>query len=199
MKKYICRFFFNIVRHAAPSEKRIVGKLFKKLRVLFAKGFIRHCGKNVNIEHGAIFSSKLSIGDNSGVGIDCVCGGEVIIGNDVMMAPECVIISRNHEFSSIDIPMRLQGYKEAQPCVIGDDVWIGRRVMIMPGVSIGSHSIIAAGAVVTNDVPEYAIVGGVPAKVIKYRKNMENSGGELLILLPLFPCCMQVLYCILQQ
>ena len=56
---------------------------------------IKKCGKNVNIEHGAIISSKLSIGDNSGVGIDCVCGGELIIGNNVMMGPECVFFQDN--------------------------------------------------------------------------------------------------------
>ena len=182
MRKYICRFFFNVFRHFAHSQKGLRGKAAKKLRAFFAKGFIRHCGKNVNIEHGAIISSKLSIGDNSGVGVDCVCGGEVTIGDDVMMAPECVIFSTNHEFSDPDKPMRLQGYQEPRPCVIGDDVWIGRRVMIMPGVTIGSHSIIAAGAVVTKDVPEYAIVAGVPAKIIKYRKNEEISSGEQMML-----------------
>ena len=174
MIKYISRFFFSIARHLPSSTNPIFGKMSKAIRVFFAKGFIKHCGKNVNIEQGATITSKLSIGDNSGVGVDCICGGEVIIGNDVMMGPECVIISRNHEFSRTDIPMRLQGYEEAKTCTIGDDVWIGRRAMIMPGVTIGSHSIIAAGAVVTKDVPEYAIVGGVPAKVIKYRKDIDN-------------------------
>lgn len=179
--KYICRFFFNIARYLPSSQKGIVGKISKNIRALFAKGFIKKCGKNVNIEHGAVISSKLIIGDNSGVGVDCVCGGEVIIGNDVMMAPECVIISRNHEFLKTDVPMRLQGYRAEQSCIIGDDVWICRRVMIMPGISIGSHSIIAAGAVVTKDVPEYAIVAGVPAKVVKYRKinKIETGGGGI--------------------
>lgn len=91
-----------------------------------------------------------------------------------MMGPECVIFSRNHEFSDLDTPMRLQGYKDSAPCVIGDDVWIGRRVMIMPGVHIGNHCIIGAGAVVTKDVPDWAIVAGNPAVVKKYRKNIED-------------------------
>lgn len=167
--KYICRILFNIFRHLPPSRNKFFGKIAKKLRAATAKGFIRKCGKNVNIEHGAVISSKLSIGDNSGIGVDCACGGELIIGKDVMMGPECVIFSRNHEFADINVPMRLQGYQKAEPCVIGDDVWIGRRVMIMPGVTIGKGAILAAGAVVTKDVPEYAIVGGVPAKVLKFR------------------------------
>ena len=170
MKKYICKVLFVMFRHWPASQKGIFGKVSKFLRAASAKGFIRKCGKNVNIEHGAVISSKLSIGDNSGVGIDCICGGEVTIGNDVMMGPECVIISRNHAFADTEIPMRLQGYQDPKPCKIGNDVWIGRRVMIMPGVTIGNGVIIAAGAVVTKDVPDYAIVGGVPAKIIKKRK-----------------------------
>lgn len=87
-----------------------------------------------------------------------------------MMAPNCTIYSRNHEFSDTEKPMMFQGYKETQPVEIGDDVWIGGNVTILPGVKIGSHSIIGACAVVTKDVPEYAIVAGNPATVKKYRK-----------------------------
>ncbi len=174
MKKYICRILYNMFRHLPPSQTIILGKISKFLRSSTAKGFIKSCGKNVNIEHGAQISSKLSIGDNSGIGIDCVCGGELIVGNDVMMGPECVIFSRHHNFSNTEIPMRLQGYQQPKPCTIGNDVWIGRRVMIMPGVKIGNGVIIGAGAVVTKDVPDYAVVGGVPAKVLKYRCDETN-------------------------
>ena len=170
MKKYVFRFLYFLFRNLPSSQNEFLGELSKKLRGFAVKGFVKKCGKNVNIEHGAIISSKLSIGDNSGIGVDCVCGGELTIGNDVMMGPEVVILSRNHEYSNVDIPMRLQGYMEEQPCIIGDDVWIGRRVMIMPGVTIGKGSVIAAGAVVTKDVPEFAVIGGVPGKVVKYRK-----------------------------
>lgn len=172
MKKYACRLLFSMFRYL-PQSNKLFGKMSKKLRALAAKGFIRSCGENVNIERGATISSKLSIGDNSGIGVNCTCGGELTVGNDVMMGPECVIISRNHEFSNTDIPMRLQGYRQEQPCVIGNDVWIGRRVMIMPGVTIGNGVVIAAGAVVTKDVPDFAVIGGVPAKIIKYRKEVK--------------------------
>lgn len=66
-----------------------------------------------------------------------------------------------------------QGSLPKQKVTIGNDVWIGTRVVILPGVHIGNGSIIAAGAVVSKDVPKYAVVGGVPAKVIKYRKPNE--------------------------
>lgn len=170
MIKYISRFLYGIFKYF-PESTKFGGKFSRWLRRITAKGFIRKCGKKVNIEKGAIIGSKLSIGNNSGVGVNCVCGGEITIGDDVMMGPEVVIFSRNHQFSSIDTPMRLQGYTESKPCIIGNDVWIGRRAMIMPGVKIGNGVVIAAGAVVTKDVPDYAVVGGVPAKIIKYRNS----------------------------
>ena len=172
--KYMCRFLFSIFRNLPSSQTRFFGKAAKKMRALAAKGFVRSCGKNVNIEHGAIISSKLSTGDNSGVGIDCVCAGELVIGNDVMMEPD-IICSRNHAYSDSNIPMRLQGYTKEEPCSIGDDVWIARKVMIMPGITIGKGLAIAAGAVVTKDVPEFAAFSGNPGKVIKAGGSMVSN------------------------
>lgn len=86
-----------------------------------------------------------------------------------MMGPDVIIITGNHEFNRIDIPMRDQGETRPESVVIDDDVWIGTRSIILPGVHIEKGAIIGAGAVVTKDVPEYAVVGGNPAKVIKYR------------------------------
>lgn len=145
----------------------------KKWRTLFAKRIIKHCGENVNIERCAVFTPDLSIGDNSGIGINCEVYGPVTIGNDVMMGPEVVIYTSGHKTDRIDIPMRLQGGTEAKPVTIGNDVWIGRRVMIMPGVSIGNGCVIGAGAVVTKDVPDYCVVAGVPAKIVKERVPKE--------------------------
>ena len=112
----------------------------------------------------------MEIGDRSGVGINAKMHGKVIIGNDVMMGPECIIYTQNHDFSRTDIPMNKQGFSEEKPVIIGDDVWIGGRVIILPGVNVGKGAIIGAGSVVTKDVPEYAIVAGNPATVKKYRK-----------------------------
>ena len=92
-----------------------------------------------------------------------------------MMGPECYIYTRSHSFDRTDIPMMEQGYGEVKPVVIGNDVWIGSRVTIMPGVHIGNGVIIGASAVVTKDVPDYAVVGGSPAKTLKMRKNSENK------------------------
>ena len=141
----------------------------KWLRGIYAKAIIKSMGKNVNIERNAVFSPGLSIGDNSGIGVNCEVYGSVTIGHNVMMGPEVVIYTRSHSHDRTDITMIEQGFEDEKPVTIGNDVWIGRRVMLMPGVNIGNGVIIGAGAVVTKDVPDYCIVGGVPAKVIKER------------------------------
>lgn len=85
------------------------------------------------------------------------------------MGPDVTILSQTHNIERTDIPMGKQGMREAE-VIIGNDVWIGMRSIIMPGVKIGDGAVIGAGAVVTKDVLDYAIVGGVPARIIKYRK-----------------------------
>lgn len=124
-----------------------------------------------------MFSKKLSIGDNSVIGVRCMFSGKVRIGNNVMIAPEVFIYARNYAHGCTDIPMVQQGYEEERPVVIEDDVWIGARATILPGVTIGKGSIVGASAVVTKDVPPYAIVGGNPARVLK-RRNATQELSE---------------------
>ena len=88
-------------------------------------------------------------------------------GRYVTIGDNCLI--NNHGFYTREMPIKEQDYLDA-PIVIGDDVWIGAGAIILAGVTIGRGAIIAAGAVVNKDVPEYAIVGGVPAKILKYRE-----------------------------
>lgn len=169
IRRAICyRLYIYFGRHLPSS---VNSGFSKRIRYLLAKGFLEQCGRNVNIEHGAQFDSSLKIGSNSGIGINCVCGGLASVGENVMMGPECVMLPHFHAFDRLDIPMCEQGFQPAKPIRIGNDVWIGTRVIIMPGITIGDHSIIGAGAVVTKDVPEYAIVGGCPAKIIRMRNE----------------------------
>lgn len=141
----------------------------RKLREICGKWMLDHCGVNVNIEKGALFEHHIKLGDNSGIGIRSQIEDYVSIGNNVMMGPECMIFTRNHEFSDKTQPMCTQGFSEVHPVVIEDDVWIGARVIILPGVHVGRGSILGAGAVVTKDVEPYSIVGGNPAKLLKKR------------------------------
>ncbi len=143
----------------------------RKFRYWTASKFVNQCGENVNFEKGAKFNPELSIGNNSGVGVNCLISGETYIGNDVMMGPDCIMYSYSHAHSRLDIPMSEQGFEEPTPIHIGNDVWIGARVIVLPGVTIGNHVIVGAGAVVTKDIPDYAIVGGSPARIIRMRNE----------------------------
>ena len=143
----------------------------RKLRALCGKMILAKCGKNVNIERRAVFSSQVELGDFSGIGIHATISGRCVIGSDVMMGPHCTIYTRNHKFDDVTRSMRGQRFQEEKAVIIGDDVWIGGHVIILPGVRIGSHSIVGAGAVVTKDVPEWAIAAGNPAVVKKFRNG----------------------------
>lgn len=166
-KKKLLFLLYKFTAQWLPISQR--SRLAKKIRAFYGRKIAKSFGKNVNIERNAYFTPLLEIGDNSGVGINCEIYGPVKIGNNVMMGPEVVIYTNGHAHERTDIPMVEQGSSEVLPVVIGDDVWIGRRAMIMPGVKIGNGVIIGAGAVVTKDVPDFVIVGGVPAKIVKNR------------------------------
>ena len=145
------------------------GYRFRRFLVRF---IFEECGSNVIVKQNAYFGkgNGIKIGDNSQIGERSFIGAYTIIGQDVIMAPEVVVWSVTHKFDRTDIPINKQEGTAHNPVVIGDDVWIGQRAMIMPGVKIGSHSVVGAGAVVTKDVPEWAVVAGVPAKVVRMRK-----------------------------
>lgn len=129
------------------------------------------CGKEVIVKDHCYFGNgdRLSVGDRSQLGQNCRINGRVTIGKDVVMGPDVVIMATSHEYSRLDIPINQQGSKLENPIFIGNDCWIGTRVIILPGVTIGNHCIVAAGAVVTKSFPDNCIIGGIPAKFIKSR------------------------------
>lgn len=94
-------------------------------------------------------------------------GADITIGDDVRIAAEVVIMTRDHKFGGkdIDTPLLEKGYVH-KPVTVGKLSWIGRRAILLPGVTLGRNVIVAAGAVVTKDVADFAIVGGIPARVI---------------------------------
>lgn len=108
----------------------------------------------------------VTIGDHTRIGIHSTIIGPVCIGSHVHLAQGITVTALNHNFTNTDQRIDQQGIT-TQQVVIGDDVWIGANSVILPGVTIGHHCVVAAGAVVTKDVPDYCVVGGVPAKVIK--------------------------------
>lgn len=168
LKRIIGRILY-IVASKMPEYSSIqIGQT--AFRKLSGNLILEKCGVKVNIEKGAVFASSVELGDRSGLGVNCRISGKVVIGRDVMMGPNVSFYTRNHAFSRIDIPMSQQGFSVEKPVIICDDVWIGANSILLGGVIVGKGAVIGAGAVVTKDVPEYAIVGGNPAKVLKYRK-----------------------------
>ncbi|MGH2726710.1 MAG: acyltransferase [Actinomycetota bacterium] len=163
--------YHGVARLLPWSGARILGRSSKRLRAWSGGRLLARCGENVNIEHGVILENARSseLGSNSGLGIDARLG-TFKIGSNVMMGPDVVFVSLNHEFGNADVPMIQQGFGTDQPVIVEDDVWIGARVVVLPGRRIGTGSVVGAGAVVTADVPPYSIVGGNPARVIKDRR-----------------------------
>lgn len=138
-------------------------------------------GQNFSIGRGSIIEctgvlrelgDELVIGENVGIAANAFIAvrGRVEIGDDTIFGPNVSIHAENHVFDNKDTPIRLQG-SSRKGVKIGKDCWIGSKAVILDGVTIGDHAIVAAGAVVNKDVPAYAIVGGVPAKEISTRNK----------------------------
>ncbi|MEM9773222.1 MAG: acyltransferase [Chloroflexota bacterium] len=127
--------------------------------------------------YGREIGEGLSVGDYSNIGPYSYigCSGYIEIGNNVLMGPRVGLFAENHNFNKLDLTIREQGVTRHQ-IIIEDDCWIASGSVITANVCVGTGSIVASGAVVTSDVPPYSIVGGVPAKVIGWRKK-ENSNG----------------------
>ncbi len=181
----------------------IPGRLGIMLRLLWARLTLPDCGARVRIGKGVIFGGRenISLGNRvtimSGVAfhadgggkvsvgsrvsfsyhalVDAADGGVIQIGNDVMIGPNVVIRAADHGHDLVTVPMSQQGHREGM-IVIESDVWIGANAVITRNVTIGSGSIVGAGAVVTQDVPVRVVVGGVPAKIL--RQRYEHSEPE---------------------
>lgn len=124
--------------------------------------------------HAALHSHVgfIEMGRNVYVGPQSILRGDggLTIGDDVLISPQVVIMSANHIFTRTDVPIRLQS-ETRKGIVIGDDVWIGAGAKILDGVAIARGAVIGAGAVVTREIPPFAIAVGVPARVIGYRRG----------------------------
>lgn len=165
--------YYGLLKHMPQYLHN--GSELRNLRSSVCRHIFSKCGNNVNIKKGASFGlgKNIEIGNNSDIGLNayiagCDNGGKLIIGNDVIMAPKVSILTLKHNYKLKDRPIRTQGFDDST-VVIEDDVWIGYKAIILPGVRLGKGSVIAAGSVVSKDVEPYTVVGGVPARFIKKR------------------------------
>lgn len=132
---------------------------------------VKSCGKDLRVNGPCIFSGEIKLGNNCNFnGMKILGEGSVTIGDNFHSGIECMIITQNHNYDNGNaIPYDNTYIKKN--IMIGDNVWLSNRVSIVGNITIGEGAIIALGAVVTRDVPPLAIVGGNPAKVIKYRNQ----------------------------
>lgn len=157
LKDCLSLLAYYSVNHSLGMRKAKIGKHSK----IHSTVILRQAG-NIEIgEHCLINHNNVLQGGKG--------DAKIKIGNYVHTGANVMMIAFNHGFYTREVPTIQQDYEEAD-IVIGDDVWIGGGAIILTGVTIGKGAIIAAGAVVNKDIPEYAIAGGIPAKVIKYRE-----------------------------
>lgn len=169
-RKFIMVLYNSLIKHLPKNSSRLnIGQ--RKLRQWCLSTVCKKVGKNVFIDDNVRISYKLTIGNNSGIGSRGECEGDITIGDNVLIAPDVIMYTVNHQFENPDVPIVQQGFMKEKSIIIGNDVWIGRRVMIMPGVKIGDGVVIGAGSVVTKDVPSYCLVAGNPAVIKKRRKS----------------------------
>ena len=177
IKKRLYIFLYYHFAIHLPASFSKGGRIGRSVRGWLCKRIFKQCGKNINVEKGARFGSgvNICIGDNSGIGVNADIPDGTFIGRDVMMGPNCFVISRNHGFGRTDIPMREQGYVVAKPLTIEDDCWIGRDVMITGSRTIKKGTLVAARCVLTKDFPEYSVVGGNPSRLIRNRLERKHD------------------------
>lgn len=135
IERALGRFLF-VFASKLPESTSPVNFGAKRFRALCGRLIMKSCGENVNIEKGTFFASDTSLGNKSGIGAFSIISNTTVIGNNVMMARECIINPSNYKMDDISRPMNQQGFEPVRPVIIDDDVWIGSRAIILPGVHI---------------------------------------------------------------
>ena len=144
----------------------------------FRRGLLLHRGRRVKISPTAFFKypENISIGNNTFINHNCCIWaaprGQILIGDDVLFGPNVCLSASNHGIA-LGVPIRQQHGNDAN-ILIGNDVWLGANVVVTAGVEIGNGCIVGAGAVVTGNLPPYSICGGVPARVLRWRTEVER-------------------------
>jgi maltose O-acetyltransferase len=170
VKRALLLAIYYCILQWLPSSRRC-GGLPGRLRLLCCRGLFCHCGTGANIERRVFFGSgsEVSLGDNSGIGVNAKLSPAVTIGDNVLMGEDVLFLTRNHAFADAKVLILEQGYLETEEIRVSDDVWIGTRCILLPGVHVGEGAVIGAGSVVTRSVEPYAIVAGNPAAIVGRR------------------------------
>ena len=168
-----------------------VYRLWKRQQTKQLKNMLEFCGTDVSVPYNVkIYGSHLQLGNHVHLGEECIfmCAkAPIVIGDHVMTGPRVTMISGDHRIDVVgkymtDIKNEDKLPENDQPIILKGDNWIGANVTILKGVTVGEGAVIAAGALVCEEVPAYSIVGGVPAKVIKTRFTEEDIKRIIRIL-----------------
>lgn len=183
LKKIICKPFKIIYQLYMRMQFGTVGKKVYIERLLRIQGGESiHIGDNTSIHRGTWLAATSLNNQKATLNIDsgCIIGyynhifatGKIVIEKNVITAKNVYISDNLHSYENIEMPIYKQPIKQLKNVIIGEDSWIGENACII-GASIGKHSIVGANAVVTHDVPEYSVVVGAPARIIKHydKKN----------------------------
>lgn len=167
--------YLGFVTRSLPGAEGIIIRrlVYRSLCKSLGKSSLIYAGVYLTHTYGLEIGKNFSI--NSGALVDA--RGGIKIGDYVMVGPQTVIVSSRHQFGDANVPMTSLDHI-MQPVVIEDDVWIGALTFIKGGIRIGRGSIISAGASVVDDISEYSIVSGVPAKITGYRKAQRKNGDR---------------------
>ena len=166
--------YYGLAIYLPKSNTPVLGAFGKWLRGFCCKHMFAACGHHLVVENGAYVGNgrNFRVGNYVGIGKNFQCQQRIVtMGDDIIMGEEVRFIGGGHSLADTTISMGKQPTLPYTPLEVGSDVWLGTRAMILPGCKkIGTGAVIGAGSVVTKDVPDYAIVGGNPAKVIRMRK-----------------------------
>jgi maltose O-acetyltransferase len=169
--KYSALAVYYTVANKFPTAPAPTAQTGYRLKRFLLRFIAQACGQDVIVKHGCYFGTGqgLKVGDRSQLGQNAKIDPDVCIGDDVLMGPDVMILTTRHAFEALNVPINRQGCLDRKPVTIGNDVWIGARAIILPGVHIGDKAVIGAGSVVTKDVPECAIFVGNPARITRRR------------------------------
>jgi maltose O-acetyltransferase len=172
MRRIVVLLLYYAVGAALPPLAFPGGRAFNALRCFLVRQMLPRFGRDNRLGRGVYLGDgrDVEIGSHCHVNDGCRLVN-VCIGDYVLVGPEVAFLSQAHRIDSATAPMAVQGKIRFPPTIVEGDVWIGLRAIIMPGRRIGRGAIVGAGAVVTRDVPAYAVVAGVPARIVRYRKE----------------------------
>lgn len=168
MKIIFLIIYYLLAKHL-PSTSMPLGKISNFFRTLLCRFIFKKIKKNSVIKRGVYFGNgkNIIIGENSQLGENCRLPNNIVIGDNVMMGLESLFLGVKHKISDKKIPFINQGYENVDPIIIKDNVWIGARVVVLPGIKIEKNCIIAAGSILTKSTIPNSVYAGVPAIKIR--------------------------------